>query len=124
MTDEKDTELDRFFDAAKATTPRPPEALMARVLADAEAAQPAPRGLPMPEAGSATGGGWFGRWLSGGFSGWRGATALGVVCLGLGLSVGYWQPTSLSPMTDAVLDGTGVETATEYLSLDDLMSEV
>lgn len=46
MTDKQqmdDTELETFFDAARAAPPAAPEALMARVLADAEAAQPAPQ---------------------------------------------------------------------------------
>ena len=44
MTDE----LEGFFAAAQAAGPAPSEALMARVLADADAAQPrAPATLPM-----------------------------------------------------------------------------
>lgn len=37
-----DTELDAFFDAARQISDNPPEALMARVLADAEAMVPPP----------------------------------------------------------------------------------
>ncbi len=100
MTDDRvnDTELEALFQQARATPPQMPEGLMARVLADAEALQPAPR---------AAHGGWR-AWIAalGGLPGMGGLVTAS--CLGFWLGVA--PPSGLPDLAGTVL---GVESTYE-----------
>lgn len=98
-----DQELDRLFAAARANPPPASEDFMARVLADALAAQPrltaAPAmrpALPPPRRS-------FWSVLSAGFGGAGVLAGLGSVAV-IGLYFGYADPTGL---TDSLLSGSG-----------------
>lgn len=122
MTDDGKTPLDddgleRFFDAARRDAPDPSDALMARVLADALAAQPpaAPRPLPRP-----------GVWASlraaltqlrAALGGWPALGGLATAGL-MGLAIGIAAPASMADLATALL-GQGADT---YLV--DLMPEL
>ena len=113
-----DDELDAFFAAASTDDRTLPEGLLRSVLSDAEALQPAPRGLP--ERRPVARPGWFNEiWQ--GFGGWRGAVALGAF-LAVGLVAGYQPPSALEGVT-AAITGDDPVTETAYYSLDGLMSE-
>lgn len=106
MTDERKTPrdddgLERFFEAARRMEPAPSDALMARVLADALAAQPvtAPRPEPRP-----------GLWVQlrealGGWPALGGLATAGV----MGLAIGIAAPAGLADLATAVL-GQGTDT--------------
>jgi hypothetical protein len=100
MTDDRvnDTELEALFQEARAMPPQMPEELMARVLADAEALQPAPRAVR---------GGWR-AWIAalGGLPGMGGLVTAS--CLGFWLGVA--PPTGLPDLAGTVL---GVESTYE-----------
>jgi hypothetical protein len=113
-----DDGLDAFFAAASAEDRTMPDGLLRKVLDDAVAQQPAPRGLPVRKPALRQG--WFSEiWQ--GFGGWRGAVALGAF-LAVGVAAGYQPPSALEGVTAAI---TGDEPVTEtaYYSLDGLMSE-
>jgi hypothetical protein len=119
--------LDAFFEAARDTPKAVPASLLARVLDDAQALQPAPKGLPKRETRAP---GLFEGWdLSGFFGNWRAGGALAGFLV-LGLFLGYTPPDALSPVTDAVttaMTGTSPvmdsDTDGAFFSLDDLMTE-
>lgn len=94
------SELEDLFAEARRAAPFPSEGLMARVMADADALQPMPRGfdLPAPAApgfwsqlGSLFGG--FGLTLAG----------LGTAAVA-GLLIGYMQPAPVAALSEALLD--------------------
>ena len=104
----RESELDLLLQAAREAPARPSDALMARVLADALAAQPqthpavpAPRPLPTPGLWARFSAGFGG---AGVFASLFGAAALGVL-------VGYANPDSLAWLTSDYLTtaGTGIE---------------
>lgn len=104
MTDE----LEGFFAAAQAAGPAPSEALMARVLADADAAQPrAPATLPMLRPGTVP---LWRRWLAA----LSGAVGGGAVVTGLasaavaGIFIGYAGPVTSDWLAGAVSGGEDV----------------
>lgn len=96
MTDE----LEGFFAAARAAGPAPSDALMARVLADADAAQPrAPATLPMPETVPL-----WRRWLaalSGAVGGGAMVTGLASAAVA-GVFIGYAGPVTSDWLAGAV----------------------
>lgn len=119
MTDERKTQpdddgLEDFFEAARRMAPSPSDALMARVLADALAAQPvaAPRPVPRPVPRP---GAWAQlREALGGWPALGGLATAGV----MGLAIGIAAPADLVDLATAVLD-QGTDT---YLV--DLMPEL
>ncbi|OYX42261.1 MAG: hypothetical protein B7Z02_12605 [Rhodobacterales bacterium 32-67-9] len=89
MTDpDRDDEfLEGFFRAARDARPEPSEALMARILADAEAEMPrAPE--PMPVTRPAGGGAGTLSWIAAAVGGWRGIGGLATATVA-GLWLGY-----------------------------------
>ncbi len=94
-------ELDDLFLAAKAAAPAPSTALVARVLADAAAAQPRPAApSPVPRAG------WF-AWLADAFGG-RGVVAGLAGTAVVGLVLGFYVP-ALATDWSSVLSAETVE---------------
>ncbi len=98
-----EAELEGLFTAARGTAPAPSDALMARILADADAA------LPGPGHASATvplraGGGWLSRVLDG-IGGWPAAAGLAAATVA-GLAIGIATPETLSLLSGGVLSAT------------------
>lgn len=88
MTSERDdAALDALFDTARQAA-APPEALVARVLADAHRVQAESRALTAPPAPPARRSGLFGRWIAalGGWPAVSGVTLAGVAGLALGFA--------------------------------------
>lgn len=117
----KDDDLDTLFAMARAAPPVPSDALMARVLADAVAHQPAPRPVAAPRVAlPALGGMWhrladlFGG--AGALAGMGGAAVAGLV-------LGFVQPEGLSALSDTVLGGA-LDSVALMPSVDPLFSEV
>lgn len=102
-----DRELDALFAVAREEGQRPSPALMARILADADALQPGPQGLAPPARAvpPRTSSGLIGRLLD--LIGGPGALAGLVSAAGAGLWLGFVQPT---PVT-SVAQAWGIETA-------------
>lgn len=112
-----DERLEDFFAAARQDAPAPSGALMARVLADAEAAMP--RGIagparpdparsgPDPRAGGLLG------WL-GAFGGWGGLGGLATAALA-GLWFGYAGTSDPGSLSAALTGGGTVAETTELL---------
>lgn len=94
----RDTELDRLFDLAQGIAPPLPEALAARILADAETAGPMPSTSPAVSPG-----GW--RALVMAIGGWpaMGGLALATV---VGVAIGINPPSGLSTFTSGLLGET------------------
>ncbi len=114
MTDE--TELDDLFATARTARPRPSEDLMARVLADAYAAQPAPAPAPAarPAAPPARG---FWAGLAEVFGGAGVLAGLGSTAVA-GVWLGYADPAGLDWLTGTLLPSTSGEV--QLLQADDL----
>jgi hypothetical protein len=85
-------DLDALFAGAKSAAMQPSDALMARVLADAEAQQPraVPRNAPAPARGFFAG-------LAAFFGGAGALAGVGSAALA-GLFIGFVQPTEISAM--------------------------
>lgn len=113
MTDmeKHDQKLDAFFDAGRAEAPVPSEALIARILADADAEQTRVR-PSAPRGGSVLSGLWSA------IGGWRGAAGMGFAGL-VGLWVGYAAPTVFDPASP-ILGGFAYEVADLALTADDI----
>jgi hypothetical protein len=112
--------LGEFFAASRADAPEVPDRLLRSVLADAEALQPAPRGLTVSAPAPRVRTGWLADvWQ--GFGGWRGAVALGLF-LSVGIATGYRAPDALDGVTTAIAGDNEAETMLVF-SLDGLMSE-
>ena len=111
----RESELDLLLQAAREAPVQPSDALMARVLADALAAQPQPAvpsvALPPPPAR-----GFWAR-LSSGFGG-AGAFASLLGAAVLGVVVGYANPASLAWLTSDYLTTAG--TGLDMVPVDDL----
>ena len=104
MTDE----LEGFFAAARAAGPAPSEALMARVLADADAAQPRAVAAVAPVAASASR---WRRWLmalSAAVGGGAMATGLASAAMA-GVFIGYAGPVTSDWLAGAVSGGEDVQ---------------
>ena len=120
-----DDDLDTLFAAARAEVAQPPAALVARVIADAEAtlvAKTAPQAAPSPATSPATRSGgarWSG--LAALFGG-SGALAGMVTATVAGFWIGFAQPVQLDAMS-AVLTGTAAE-IDMMPGLDALLDEV
>ena len=111
----KEEDLDSLFTAARAAPPAPSDALMARVMADALAQQPAPprptgmqapapQGLGSQRGGSQAGGSLWGA-LTGLFGGAGALAGMGGAAVA-GLFIGLAQPALLVSLSDAYLGGT------------------
>ncbi|MEO1779805.1 MAG: dihydroorotate dehydrogenase [Pseudomonadota bacterium] len=85
-----DKEFEAFFDAARRTAPQPSADLVARILAEAEAAQP--KAAPTPERPP---------WWRSLLEGLGGAPAIGglLTATVAGLWIGAAQPFELEPLT-------------------------
>lgn len=94
-----DPDLDALLASARDAGPRPSEALMARVMADAAASQPAPRGVPV--ARNVRPAGWLRR-LSAVFGG-GGALAGVSLAMVAGVFIGVVQPAPVAALTSALL---------------------
>lgn len=107
-------DLDDLFAAARADRPRPSDALMARVLADAAALQPEPAlpARPRPAAPAAPGGFWAA--LSALFGGGGVLAGMGTAAAA-GLFLGFAQPAPVAALTAALSAGT--TTTTDALDL-------
>lgn len=93
------TGLEPFFDAARGQAPALDDALMARIMADAEAvasAREAPETPPRP--------GWFSRVMQG-IGGWPAVSGM-VTATVLGLAVGISPPALLEGLASGYLTGT------------------
>lgn len=117
----QDHDLDALFTAARANSPAPSDALMARVLADALEHQPQARPMTNPPAPAPQRGGFWHALLSlfggaGAMAGMGGAAVAGLL-------IGYVQPTGLASLSDALLGGT-VDTVQLMPSVDPLLNEV
>ena len=88
-----ETELDRLLARARANPPQPSDALMARVLADALAAQPVAPAPAVPLPAPPRRGFW--RALTAGFGGSAVLAGLGGVAM-MGLFFGYADPAGLA----------------------------
>ncbi len=99
--DEADGELDRLFDLARGVAPPVSDDLMARILADANAAVAVP--VHPPAVASPSPGGWRG-WVEA-IGGWpaMGGLALATV---VGVVIGINPPSGLSSITSGILGET------------------
>ncbi len=108
--------MEAFFDAGRAKAPIPSEALIARILADAEAERPLATEVQATK-------GW--RFL-GGFladlGGWRAAAGMGFAGL-IGLWVGYSTPAVLDPADAIFSGGYSYDVADLTLTADDFWGE-
>jgi hypothetical protein len=104
-----DDDLDKLLSLAAANPPRPSPDLMARVLADAEKAQPRVLGVAVPPAPRPAPSGLLSRLteLLGGVPGLAGVVGAAIV----GFALGYLNPAALSAL------GTGLSAETEALDL-------
>lgn len=100
-SDEQDTEgLKVFFEAAKDNEPQPSDALLARIMADADAVADTWETIPAKQQS----GGWLHQFLEA-IGGWQAAS--GIVTAGfVGLVVGISPPQSLSDFASGYLYGT------------------
>ncbi|MEY4983318.1 MAG: hypothetical protein RIR62_1584 [Pseudomonadota bacterium] len=106
----KQEDLDSLFTAARAAPPAPSDALMARVMADALAQQPARPRPAMPQAPAprqGRGSLWGSLWgaLTGLFGGAGAVAGMGGAAVA-GLFIGLAQPALLVSLSDAYLGGT------------------
>lgn len=111
--------LEDFFEAGRQARSEVDPDLLARILQDAEEAQPAPvtLGASRSSGSSARGGFWqlFGGWPSAG---------LLTACLVAGVSLGYSTPENLGSLTETILSSVGLDASGNYsLSLDGLLVE-
>lgn len=113
--DRNDERLEGFFRAAREAGPTPSGALMARILADAEAEMPRPP-EPHPLARSAGGGGDGGvlAWLGAAFGGWRGIGGLATATVA-GLWLGYAGLADTSVLTGGLWSAGGTEATVELM---------
>ncbi len=108
--DRDDIGLEDHFAAARGTAPAPSGALMARVLADAEAAMPRAAAPPL---GSGPRPRNLPAWL-GAFGGWGGIGGLATAAAA-GLWFGYAGLTDPASLAAGLIDGATAQEATELL---------
>ncbi len=113
-------DLDLLFEQARQTSVTPSDALMARVLTDAEKTQPVPRVLvPTPKPKRKPG---FWQQLTHALGG--GGVFAGVtVSMVLGLFVGLVQPSGLSSLSDTLWLDSSFETVDLMPGIDALLAE-
>ncbi|MCB2115096.1 MAG: dihydroorotate dehydrogenase [Rhodobacteraceae bacterium] len=104
MRDEDERELEGLFRAARALSPAPSGALMARVLADAEAARPRPAPDPTPVSGVAAP-----SWIAQLLGGWRGLGGLATAGAA-GLWIGYAGLADTALMQGGLIDAEAAVT--------------
>lgn len=112
-------DLDALFGAARAKPAQPSDALMARVVADAEALQPAPRALAAAPPPAPVG---LWRGVVDFFGGFGALAGMGSAAAA-GLFIGFVQPTGLSDLSAALLGGQ-IDSLSLMPSVDDLITEV
>ncbi len=114
--DRDDELLEGFFRAARDARPAPPEALMARIHADAEAAMPRssePRSKPLARPGGARDGGVL-SWLGAAFGGWRGIGGLATATVA-GLWLGYAGLADASLLTGGLWSAADADAPVELM---------
>lgn len=120
MTDmeQKDPELEAFFEAGRAEAPVPSETLISRILADADAAQPkVPVVAPsQPAFGSV----WSSLWSEVG--GWKTAVGLGFAGM-VGVFLGYSDPTVTDTTASFLVGGYSYDVSDLSLTASDLWGE-
>lgn len=111
-TERKDDDLEALFAEARATAPQPSAALLARVAADAYAAQPVGRADARPIRPA---GGVLRRWFAGLGGGpvWAGLASIAVA----GVWLGFAQPAPVSGLTDRLSEALGQDSAFDYVEL-------
>lgn len=121
MTDRDD--LSDLFAQAQGQAAQPSDALMARVLHDAIALQPAPHAAGLPQRAPAPPPMPTGFWaaLTGLFGGGGALAGIGSAAV-VGLVIGVLQPSQLTSFTDALL-GAPIETVQMIPSLDQMLTE-
>jgi len=103
MSEHEDHDLEMFFRAARADAPEPSEALMARVLADAEAALPP---VAAADCAASTGGvGATASWVERLLGGWRAMGGLATATVA-GLWIGYAGLADPSALSGGWLGGS------------------
>lgn len=119
MAEMNDTELEHFFHAAQAAAPQPSEALMARILRDAEAQQP----KAQPAAPHRARGGWLSGVLRG-LGGWPALTGLATATVA-GVWIGYAAPSAVSTLASDIWpsDTTGYDVVDLIPSMDTFLAE-
>lgn len=123
----RDSDLDDLFAEARTRAPAPSDALMGRVMADAIAHQPQP--VPPRPAASVTPKGWSG-WLAGLRGGMLAGAGMATATLA-GVWIGFAQPASMVPVTDALwqpafeeIDTVDLQPSLDLIpSLDGFMAE-
>lgn len=113
MTDMPDDDLDRLLSAAAAAPPRPSEALMERVLADALALQPAPAVALRPGPAPARPG-LLAR-IAAALGGGPVLAGLGTAAV-FGLALGYLSPTTLDYLTGSTADAAELFPDADFLT--------
>ena len=111
-------DLDALFAAAQARPAQPSEALMARVMADALALQPASPSFAAPPPAPV--GIWRG--VIDFFGGFGALAGMGSAAAA-GLFIGFVQPTGLSDISAALIGGQ-IDSLSLMPSVDDLITEV
>ena len=111
-------DLDDLFAAAQGQGAQPSAALLARVMADAEALQPQGRSAPRP---SAPRGFWAG--IGAIFAGGGMMAGMGTAAAVAGLFLGFVQPAPVAALTEALGVGA-LETSYDFLpGIDPLIAE-
>lgn len=113
-----DLDLEAFFEAGRAEAPVPSQDLVARILADAAAAQ----GAGAPVASSS--GGAFGVLTSiwGEIGGWKTAIGLGFAGL-VGVYIGYSDPTVTDTTASLLVGGYSYDVSDLALTASDIWAE-
>jgi len=111
-------ELDDLFATAREKSPEPSVALLARVLDDARAHQPAPMILPraMPQAAP------FWARMVAGFGGGKALAGLGTAALA-GFWLGLAEPAPIMALTDVLWPEAPMETVEVIASFEDFLTE-
>lgn len=108
MVDEKDEDMDLFFDAARAAAPQPSADLMARIMADAEAQQPVAVPLaPRQHPGIIRG-------FLAAIGGWPAMAGMMTATVA-GLWIGVNPPTGLEDIASTFLGSKTTEYLSDYM---------
>ena len=97
-----EAELDRFFAAGRAEAPVPSDALLARILADADA-----RAVPAAPRPPASRSGWFAELLAG-IGGWPAAAGIAAAAM-TGVTIGMATPEMLDSLSGGYLSVGGTQ---------------
>ncbi len=104
--DRSEQELEELLQSAAKAGPDPSDALLARVMADADAVlaeRSAESAMPVGSVPTSASGGWLNR-LLGGVGGWPAVAGLATATIA-GVWIGYAQPASLGGVAGGLLAG-------------------